>query len=117
MSDRAQLELKDLVLAVKDVTDWYGLGVQLSLPVYMLDGIKAERLPVQEGMREMLSKWLLSDPEASWEKLASALEAMDKGGVAENVRCQFVRSLTSIAAVRTQAQTVDDEDAKTRMYQ
>ena len=115
MSDRVKLELKDLVLAVKDVTDWYGLGLQLSLPRHMLDTIKAERLPVEDSMRlrEMLSKWLDYDPEASWEKLASALEAIGKRAVAENVRRQFARSLTSVAAV-VRAQPVED-DKETRM--
>ena len=116
MADTAKhLELKDLVLAVKDVADWYGLGLQLSLPEYMLNIIKAERLPVEESMREMLSKWLDYDPEASWEKMASALEAMGKKAVAENIRRQFVRNLTSVAAA-VGSQTVDD-DKETRMSQ
>ena len=116
MADSAKhLELKDLVLAVKDITDWYGLGLQLSLPEYMLNIIKAERLPVEESAREMLSKWLDYDPDASWEKLASALEAMGKRAMAERIRRQFVRSLTSVAAA-VGAQTVDD-DKETRMCQ
>ena len=117
MSDQSKqkIELRELLVAVKDFTEWYNLGVHLALPVYVLDTIKAERLSVQDSTREMLKKWLDYDPEASWEKLASALEAIDKRTVAENVRRQFVRSLTSVAAVRTQ--TVDADDAKTRKYQ
>ena len=116
MSDQHK-ELSELLVAVKDVTaEWYDLGVHLSLPVYVLDSIKAECLPVQESMREMLKKWLDHDPETSWEKLAYALEAMDKRAVAENVRRQFVGSLTSVvAAVRDR--TIDTNDAKTRMCQ
>ena len=120
MSDQPKetIELRELLVAVTDVTDWYGLGVHLSLPRHMLDTIKAERLPVQESMRETLMKWLDYDPEASWEKLTSALEAIGKRAVAENVRSQFIVNLTSsVTVVSTQAQTVDADDAKTRMYQ
>ena len=63
----------------------------------MLDTIKAERLSVQESMGEMLKRWLDYDPEASWEKLASALDTIGKSAVAESIRRQFVRSLTSVS--------------------
>ena len=106
MSDqriKQKIELRELLVAVKDVTEWYDLGVHLALPVYMLDTIKAERLPVPESMREMLKKWLDYDPEANWEKLASALEAIDKRAVAESVRS---RGSGQAVAVRSSSQQV-----------
>ena len=111
------IELRDLVLAVKDVTEWYDLGVHLALPIHMLDTIKAEGLPVQESMREMLKKWLDYDPEASWEKLASALKAIDKKAVADSVQsgqAVAVRGSTPQVVERDRAEIVND-DAETRM--
>ena len=106
------LELKDVVLAVKDVPEWYDLGLQLGLPDGMLAMIATH--PEFEGHRRMmLSKWLSYDTEASWEKLAAALEVMGERVVAENVRRQFVRGYSAAGAF-TKAQAVDDDDAKTR---
>jgi hypothetical protein len=38
----------------------------------------------------MLSKWLDYDPEASWDKLANALNAMGKNTIAANIRSKYV---------------------------
>ena len=77
MSDRQkdlELELSDLVLALKDVagTQWYDLGLQLRLSPSTLDTIAAHHNS-DDHKRMMLRKWLQSDPEASWERLAAAL--------------------------------------------
>ena len=105
------LELKDLVVAVKHITEWFYLGIYLSLPLYILDTIKAERLTVEESMREMLKKWLDYDPEASWEKLASALEAMGARAVADSVRSHYVKS--QAVAVKSSCQHVTGPIAAT----
>ena len=39
----------------------------------------------------MLWKWLQFDPEASWEKLATALDKIGKNAIASNVRREFMR--------------------------
>ena len=113
MSERPKLQLeqlKDVVVILKDVqTEWYGLGVQLGLPVHMLDAIKALRLSVQNSMLDMVHRWLSYDPEASWEKLAKALDAIAERVVAENIRRQF------LGAVAAAAQSLDDEP-ETRKY-
>ena len=107
MSDRPsdsdlKLELKDVVLAVKEVAEWYDLGLQLGLPDATLALIAQH--PDYEGHRRMmLSKWLQSDTEASWEKLAKALDAIDKRVIAANIRRQFI-----VPAQSTQMQQEDD---------
>ena len=107
MSDRPsdsdlKLELKDVVLAVKEVAEWYDLGLQLGLPDATLALIAQH--PDYEGRRRMmLSKWLQSDTEASWEKLAAALDAIDKRVIAANIRRQFI-----VPAQSTQMQQEDD---------
>ena len=112
MSERPKLQLeqlKDVVLVLNDVTEWYRLGLQLGLPVHMLDAIKALRLSVQNSMLDMVHRWLSYDPEASWEKLAKALDAIAERVVAENIRRQF------LGAVAAAAQNLDDEP-ETRKY-
>ena len=88
-SKEAVLELKDVVLAVKEVTRWYEVGLQLGLPEEMLKLISAH--PDIEGhQRMMLSKWLSYDTKASWTKLVAALRAIGERSVAEKVARQFV---------------------------
>ena len=93
MSERAtgdlkKPELKDLVLAVKDVGKWHDLGLQLGLPEPKLALI--DKHPVEDRLRMMLSEWLQFDPEASWEKLATALNKLGQNAIASNIRRQFV---------------------------
>ena len=97
MSDRPSdfrlPELKDVVIAVKDVAaEWYELGLQLGLPDATLASIAAH--PDIEGRgRMMLSKWLQYDTKASWEKLATALNKIGKNVIAANIRREFVSSV------------------------
>ena len=88
-SKEAVLELKDVVLAVKEVTRWYEVGLQLGLPEEKLKLISAHQ-DIEGHQRMMLSKWLSHDPEASWTKLVAALRAIGERSVAEKVARQFV---------------------------
>ena len=87
MSDQSikKLDLKAAVVAVKDVTKWYDLGLQLGLPESTLYLI-ATHPDIEGRLRTMLSKWLRSDTEASWEKLADALSIIGEKVAAENIR-------------------------------
>ena len=77
------------VLAVEDVVEWYVLGLQLGLTDSTLASIAQH--PDYDGRRwMMLSKWLQTDTEASWEKLAAALDAIKRKVIAVNVRRQFL---------------------------
>ena len=94
MSDRLkdlEVELRDVVVALKDVagTQWYDLGLQLQLSPSTLDTIKADHQNVDDCKRMMLRKWLQSDPEASWEKLAAALTLSGHKTTAAAIRRQF----------------------------
>ena len=110
MSDRARelkLELKDVVIAMKDVTEWYELGLQLRLPDSTL-ALIARDPDVAGHQRMMLSKWLQFDTEASWEKLAAALAVIGKNVLAENVRRRFMGAVAQISNREL------DQDAKKR---
>ena len=87
-----ELELREVVIAVKDVAgeQWYDLGLQLRLPTFILDPIASH--PVDVRKRMMLGKWLQYDPEASWEKLACALTLIGHKTTAASIRSQFVKA-------------------------
>ena len=112
MSDRPsdlEFKLQHIVIAVKDIiTEWYDLGLQLGLPDSSLRLIGSN--PDIEGhLRMMLSKWLSYDTQASWEKLANALNTMGKNAVAANIRSKFVRAATTLSVADA------SEDDKTCM--
>ena len=93
MSDRlkdSELEFRDVVVALKDVagTQWYDIGLQLKLPPSTLDTIAAHH-NADDHKRMMLRKWLQSDPEASWEKLAAALTLTGHETAASVIRRRF----------------------------
>ena len=99
MSDRLkdlEVELRDVVVALKDVagTQWYDLGLQLQLSPSILDTIAAHH-NVDDHKRMMLRKWLQSDPEANWEKLAAALTLTGHETTAAVIRRQFSLVITS----------------------
>ena len=78
-----------MVIAVRGVAEWYDLGLQLSLPDATLARI-AMHNDIEGHLRMMLSEWLQFDPEASWEKLATALNKIGKNTIAANVRREFL---------------------------
>ena len=104
-----ELELSDVVIALKDVagTQWYDLGLQLKLSPSILDTIAAHH-SVDDHKRMMLRKWLQSDPEASWERLAVALTLTGYKATAASVRRQFVKVAVQ-ATAETAAQSEEDE--------
>lgn len=67
---------------------WYHLGLQLGVEGHVLDQIE-ENYPRDSQMRKnkMFGAWLRRDPEASWEKLASALSCLG-----ENTLVDFIAS-------------------------
>jgi hypothetical protein len=100
-----EVELREVVLALKDVagTQWYDLGLQLRLSPAILDTIAAHH-NVDDHKRMMLRKWLQSDPEASWERLAAALTLTGHETTAATVRSRFVR-----VTVQVVTETEQDE--------
>ena len=117
MSDRAEdikFKLKNIVTALRDViTEWRGLGTQLDLPEHMLKLVGSSQ-EVEDRLGMMVSKWLDYDPEASWDKLANALNTIGKYTIATSIRSKYVgAAATALDVVDT---TTDDDDSKTRMF-
>ena len=88
-SDPKKPELKDLVIALRDLVEYHALGLQLDLPESTLKLIDKHH-DSKDHLRMMLSEWLQFDPEASWEKLATALSKIGKNAIAANVRREFM---------------------------
>ena len=69
------------------MTEWYQLGLQLGVTPFKLKEIERDYPhDTQRHKSEVLNWWLQNAQEASWEKLAQALEAM--GGYAA-VACRL----------------------------
>ena len=56
--------------------DWYNLGTKLHFPDYKLGEVWQDCTGTVQQRQEMISKCLAYDTEASWNKLARALEEM-----------------------------------------
>ena len=98
MSDRTgdlEFKLQHIVIAVKDITtEWYDLGLQLGLKDSVLKLIRSDH-DTGGHLRMMLSKWLDTDTEASWDKLANALSKIGKDVVAAAIRNKYLRATTN----------------------
>ena len=88
-SEPKRPELKDLVIALRNLVECHALGLQLDLPESTLKLIDKHH-DSKDHLRMMLSEWLQFDPEASWEKLATALNKIGKNAIAVNVRREFM---------------------------
>ena len=80
------------------VLDWYNLGTKLGLPNYKLREIWHDCTGIVQQRQEMISKWLAYDTEASWNKLARALEEMGMRVVAKEVLDKYVPGYKSMFA-------------------
>ena len=77
---------------MKDVTEWYTLGIHLKMKVSTLDRIRDDFRDGRHAKEEMLKFWLEQDPRstvpgsaATWETLVKALRAMDENRVAKTI--------------------------------
>ena len=78
--------------------DWYDLGTKLGLPDYKLKEIWLDYTGTVQQRQEMISKWLAYDTEASWNKLARALEEIGMRVVAKEILDKYVSGYKSMFA-------------------
>lgn len=111
-----EIELRDVIIALKDVpgTQWYDLGLQVRLSPSTLDTIAADHQTSDDRKRMMLNKWLKSDPEASWEKLAAALTLVGQESTAAAIKSKF--SPISSDLIREEASSDSKEEDKIREF-
>lgn len=80
--------MKNLTIALKDVVDWETLGLYLDVEMSTIETIARDRNHRDPHLCKMdlLNHWLRNDPDPSWEKVAAALDEMERQGVAEKIR-------------------------------
>lgn len=114
MSDRPsdiKPDLHNVLRAVKDVvTKWFNLGLNLGLSDTTL-GVVRSNYPqdAESCLRAMVSKWLSSDTQASWEKLVNALTTMEENVIAANIRRNYIIMTAATLDVPVQAEISDDD--------
>lgn len=83
--------MRDLLDAVRDVVDWHSLGVELKLSAADLRAIEVQYSVhgVARQKSAMFDRWLAQDVDASWSKLAAALDRMGENKAARAVREKY----------------------------
>ena len=82
-----QLKLKDVQNELKEVTEWYQLGIQLEVPVDKLCTIESNHSRDADRCKtEALIWWLHNIEDTSWGKLAKAVEAVGHSVLAKKLR-------------------------------
>ena len=75
-------QLRDIVSALKEITDPYLLGINLGIEEYELKKIE-QNFPrdVDRQMAEVIAFWRRNSSDCSWGALASAVEKMGGHGI------------------------------------
>ena len=76
-----ELNIRNLTNALKDVSNWEMLGIQLGVELAQIRQISSKNPKI-----DLLDLWLKNDPEHSWEKVAGALDEMGMRNVAREIR-------------------------------
>ena len=82
----AEWQLKEVANALKEVSEWYQLGLQLGLTASKLKTIESNHPHDAERCKsEVLLWWLQNATERSWKKIAEALDKMEYKVLAEEL--------------------------------
>ena len=65
---------------------WFSLGQALGVSVQELENIQESEASLGSRKSKMFELWIQSDPAASYEKLATALEEINKTELANDIR-------------------------------
>ena len=84
--------MRNIVRAIREVLNWSDVGTALGVKPYKLEEIRINRRgEVQECKFSLIDHWLRTDVDASWEKLASALDEANQDICAGQIRRQYLR--------------------------
>ena len=88
---------RNIAIMLKTVVDWQILGTKLGLPYHMIEEIQIDTNvngSVQQRQK-MITRWLDYDLNASWSKLADALEEMGINNVGKDIQDKYVHGYRS----------------------
>ena len=71
------------------VTDWRTLGSNLNIVESILDVVEQEKSTTELRKRDVLKRWLKSNPEAAWKDVVSALRNMNESCVANSIEEKY----------------------------
>ena len=96
MSDHLTVKDVDNVLQELSAPACYKLGIHLDIKPSKLHDLQVQPPALAEMFKlKVIETWLESDLQCSWEKLASALEALDMNVLAATVRSRLRKRLSS----------------------
>ena len=73
---------------LKEVTDWFALGVYLGLDEFILKSVQEDCVRTDDCRREMLGKWM-KEQEATWSKVVHALVEMKMYPLAVQIASKY----------------------------
>ena len=85
-------DLKQLLTACKNVSDWHSLGLHLGLRKSQLRSIELEHRHRMRIFLTVFDVWLKSSPSASWSDLTTALRAMGEDRIASDTEATYLPS-------------------------
>ena len=80
-----EVSLKNLVNALKKLTEVDDFGLRLDVPGYELDKMGRDFPKIEDRKREILKWWLNNDSNPTWEKVKATLRAMNLQVLANEV--------------------------------
>ena len=88
-SSNTKPQLADLLRHVQTHL-WYRLGIYLGLSVNKLKQIQQDTRSTEDALTEMFQAWLMTDVKATWNKLYDALEELQLGVLANEIKDKFL---------------------------
>ena len=94
--DNSHPTLQRLLEELKDVDNWFLLGIFLGVPVKQLQKIESlHRGETERCKIDMLQYWLDNNVTASWKDVVRALEQTNQLVLAETVKHKYLLSTTA----------------------
>ena len=89
-----ELNVKNLTNALRAVSDWKMLGIQLGVKMQQISDIHYRNRDGGLNLckADLLNHWLTNEPKPSWEKVAMALDEMDMTDVTREIRTAYCSS-------------------------
>ena len=84
-----QVPISEVVSLLKEVTELEELGVHLGLSLAAIKEIGSFRGELSDKRLRLISRWLQSDPDASWAKLTKALLKLNYRVLALRIHQQY----------------------------